>query len=310
MSNYLVTGVAGFIGSNIAQEILDNGNQVIGIDSFNSTLYDNNTKVARLDKLQKYDNFSFLKGSILEIDLDKILDGVDYVINEAGLPGQLVSWEKTSEYFEANTFAAHKLYEYSIKNNIKVFIQASTSSVYGIEAVGLENQYLRPASPYGVTKLAAENLIQALSSRGSTKTIILRYFSVYGPGQRPDMGIYKFIESIKESKSINIYGDGEQTRDFTYVSDIVNATLMAIISGQNNEIYNVSGGETISINKLVELIGQILNVNIKVNKLERPIGDQLNTRADTSKLRNHMSWSPKIDLELGLFNQLKWQGLI
>ena len=310
MSKYLVTGVAGFIGSNIAQEILDNGNQVIGIDSFNSILYENNSKVARLDKLQKYEEFSFLKGNILDIDLDKILDGVDYVINEAGLPGQLVSWEKINEYFEANTFAAHKLYEHSVKNNIKVFIQASTSSVYGSEAVGLENQYLRPASPYGVTKLAAENLIQALSSKGSTKTIILRYFSVYGPGQRPDMGIYKFIESIKEQKPINVYGDGEQTRDFTYVSDIVNATLSAIVSGKNNEIYNVSGGETISVNSLVELISKIAKVNVKVNKLERPRGDQLNTRADTSKLRNHMSWSPKVSLELGLLNQIKWQGLV
>jgi nucleoside-diphosphate-sugar epimerase len=310
VSKYLLTGVAGFIGSNIAQEILDNGNQVIGIDSFNSILYDNNIKVARLDKLQKYENFSFLKGNILEIDLDKILDGVDYVINEAGLPGQLVSWEKINEYFEANTFAAHKLYEHSIKNNIKVFIQASTSSVYGSEAVGVENQYLRPASPYGVTKLAAENLIQALSYRGTTKTIILRYFSVYGPGQRPDMGIYKFIESIKEQKPINIYGDGEQTRDFTFVSDIVNATLSAIASGKNNEIYNVSGGETISVNSLVELISRIAKVNIIVNKLDRPRGDQLNTRADTSKLRNHMAWSPKVGLELGLFNQIKWQGLV
>ena len=229
MSKFLVTGVAGFIGSRIASQLLDDNHVVIGIDSFNEILYKNDFKESQILGLKKRSNFTFIKENILNVNLDSILSGVDYVINEAGLPGQLVSWEKIEDYFESNTIATSKLYEACVRNEIKSFVQASTSSVYGLSAIGKENQILNPKSPYGVTKLAAEHLINALNTIKSPRTVILRYFSVYGPGQRPDMGIYKFIQSIKTGKIINIYGDGDQRRDFTCVSDVARARSLGCL---------------------------------------------------------------------------------
>lgn len=308
MSNYLVTGVAGFIGSHITQELLSKGNNVIGIDNFNPVLYGNLQKKNRLKVLLSNKNFNFIEDNLAEMELDLILSRIDFIINEAGLPGQHKSWNKISEYFNANTIATARLFEAASRSNVKGFLQASTSSVYGNNAIGKENQILNPASPYGVSKLAAENLIKAMAPYSSMKTVILRYFSVYGPSQRPDMGMFKFFEAIREGKPITVYGDGEQTRDFTYVSDVVNATILSLEQGLDGEIYNVSGGQQISINKLLELLEKITNKKIEVMYVDRPKGDQLNTQADTSKIRKYISWRPQISLEEGLRMQYLWHN--
>ena len=308
MSNYLITGVAGFIGSHVAQELLVKGNNVLGIDNFNPVLYGDLQKRNRLKDLLPHKNFNFIEGNLFDMELDSILSKIDFIINEAGLPGQHKSWNQVSEYFNANTIATARLFEVASRSNVKGFLQASTSSVYGNNAIGKEDQSLNPASPYGVSKLAAENLIKAMSSYSSMKTVILRYFSVYGPSQRPDMGMFKFFEAIREGQPINVYGDGEQTRDFTYISDVVNATILSLEQGLDGEIYNVSGGQQISINKLMELLEKITNKKIEVIKVDRPKGDQLNTQADTSKIRKYISWRPEIALEEGLKEQYIWHN--
>jgi UDP-glucose 4-epimerase len=308
MSNYLVTGVAGFIGSHVAQKLLVTGNKVLGIDNFNPVLYGDLQKKDRLKDLLPNKNFKFIEDDLLDMELDLILSKIDFIINEAGLPGQHKSWNQISEYFNANTIATARLFDAASRSNVKGFLQASTSSVYGNNAIGIEDQSLNPASPYGVSKLAAENLIKAMTPYSSMKTVILRYFSVYGPSQRPDMGMFKFFEAIREGKPINVYGDGEQTRDFTYVSDVVNATILSLEQGLDGEIYNVSGGQQISINKLIELLEKTTNKKIEVIKVDRPKGDQLNTQADTSKIRKYISWKPEIALEEGLRKQYFWHN--
>ncbi len=308
MSKFLVTGVAGFIGSEIATQLLKKGHQVIGIDSFNEILYKNHHRINRIQELIKNRNFDLMKENILKINLDEILKGVDIVINEAGLPGQIISWDKIEEYFESNAISAYRLFDFRQRNGVKCFIQASTSCVYGVNAIGIENQNLRPISPYGVSKLAGENLLFAVKNNNSgTKLIVMRYFSVYGPRQRPDMGIYKFIKCIMEDQPISIYGDGEQTRDFTFISDAAQASILAAEYGYDGEIYNVAGGMKISVNLLLEKLKIIANKEIKLNYVDKVLGDQENTDADTSKIRRHLNWAPEVTLDQGLMLQYNWQ---
>ena len=306
MSKFLVTGVAGFIGSEVASQLLDMNHEVLGIDSFNTLLYDNLNKEKRIQRICNRNNFSLLKGNIMNIDLDHVLNGVDHVVNEAGLPGQLNSWQHIEEYFESNTFAAGKLFEAALRNNVKSFIQASTSSVYGSNAVGKEDQKLNPSSPYGISKLAAEHLINLLNTGTNIRTVILRYFSVYGPGQRPDMGIFKFIESIKKGLPVKVYGDGKQSRDFTYVGDVARATISAIEQGAAGETYNISGGQQISVIELLKTLEELMNLPVKIEYVAKPKGDQQLTFADTTKSKKDLSWIPKVTFKQGLAEQVKW----
>ncbi len=306
MSKFLVTGVAGFIGSEIASQLLEMNHEVLGIDSFNQLLYDNSIREKRLKRISDKKNFSLLKGNIMNLDLDHILEDVEHVVNEAGLPGQLNSWQHIEEYFESNTFATGKLYEAALRSDVKSFVQASTSSVYGSNAVGKEDQKLTPASPYGISKLAAEHLINLLNSGTNTRTIILRYFSVYGPGQRPDMGIFKFIDSIKKGLPVNVYGDGKQSRDFTYVGDVARATICAITQGVSGETYNISGGQQISVIELLKTLEELMDLPVKINYVAKPKGDQQSTYADTTKSKNDLSWVPRLTFKQGLAEQIKW----
>jgi UDP-glucuronate 4-epimerase len=307
MSKYLVTGAAGFIGSEVVYQLLNNNHVVIGVDSFNEILYPNVYREKRIGRLLEKQNFSLIKENLMSINLDLLLEGVDHVINLAGLPGQLKSWDRIPEYFESNTFSAFKLYDACLRNGVDTFVQASTSSVYGLNAIGDEKSALHPASPYGVSKLATEKLINALSVNSKIKTIILRYFSVYGPGQRPDMGIFNFIQAIISKHKINIYGDGEQTRDLTFVIDAARATILAIENGIDGGVYNISGGEQISLNNLLKILEKISKSETIINYVERPRGDQVNTLADTSKARGELKWTPQVTLQQGLHEQYIWQ---
>ena len=303
--NILVTGCSGFIGSHLSSELIRRNYTVIGIDNLNDVLYSSELKISRLLKLKKLSNFEFFEDDLLNFDFSKITKNLDYVINLAALPGQSLSWSKFDTYIDYNIKTTHKLLQFSIDKNIKKFVQASTSSVYGSLAVGDENTPTNPVSPYGISKLASEKLIYTFNKYFNIDYIILRYFSVYGPSQRPDMAISKFIESMKKNEKIFIHGNGEQVRDFTYVDDVVNATISAIESGCKNEIFNVSGGSQSSLINLVKMLQKLLESNSELIFTDRPIGDQDKTSADISKAQNLLNYYPKFNLDQGLRKQIQ-----
>lgn len=209
---------------------------------YSSTLKQNRLKYLAHNGLKKFYELDLSKN-----DFDNILDGANYVFNLAALPGQVLSWSIFDKYVAANILATQRLIEGCIRHGVKKIIHASTSSVYGKNALGIENQELNPISPYGLTKLAAENLIKAYSQFSNLDHVILRLFSVYGPWQRPDMAISRFIEQISTGQKVFIHGDGSQSRDVTYVGDVVRAFNLSIDDKTNGRTFDIASGKTYSI---------------------------------------------------------------
>jgi UDP-glucuronate 4-epimerase len=300
-----VTGSGGFIGSRVARRLCEDGHDVVGVDNFSEVLYPSNQKLLRIDKLKKKRNFTFHECDIASVELIDLLDGVEVIINEAGLPGQSKSWSNFEAYANANLVGVNNLINVGTKLNIRKFIQASTSSVYGKTAVGAETAPLSPYSPYGVTKLAAEQLLLAYFQNNDFPVTILRYFSVYGPGQRPDMAISKFLTALIDDKPIYIYGDGTQLRDITYVDDVVNATISAIDNGRNGEVYNISGGHQVSLMEILEECQKISGKEAITIRADRPQGDQEQTFSDSTKAHSELEFSPLTSLNEGIKLQLE-----
>jgi UDP-glucuronate 4-epimerase len=303
-SSVLVTGCAGFIGHNLVQKLISDGNIVFGLDNLNSILYSSEKKQKNLHKIIDLPNFKFIEFNLLDGDFNKLDLGIEIVINLAALPGQALSWLRFDDYIDNNIKTLHNLIKYSIDTNVKRIVHASTSSVYGHLAVGDENSLTNPVSPYGITKLASEKLLIAYNKYFGLDFNILRFFSVYGPGQRPDMAISKFIDKIKNSQMIEIHGKGEQIRDFTFVSDAVQATINAMNSESKNEIFNISGGGQCSLNELIQKLEKILGKKATSSFVERPIGDQDQTFADITKANQMLSYHPKFSLDEGLNLQI------
>lgn len=307
-SNVLVTGCAGFIGHNLVQKLIIDGYTVVGVDNLNNILYSSEKKRENLKKIIELPNFKFIEFDLLNQNLDKLDIEPTFVINLAALPGQALSWKRFDDYLDNNVKTLHNLIEFSIKKNVKRIVHASSSSVYGHMAIGDENSSTNPVSPYGITKLASEKLLIAYNKYFGLEFNTLRYFSVYGPGQRPDMAISKFIHKIKNSQKIEIHGKGEQIRDFTFVSDAVQATISAMNSDSKNEIFNISGGGQCSLNELIHKIENILNIKSISDFVERPIGDQDRTFANITKAKKMLSYYPKISLDDGLRLQINEQN--
>ncbi len=308
---YLISGAAGFIGWNLSKNLLGRGDEVIGVDNMNSVLYSSAQKRSNLETLMKHPNFKFFEMDISDKTSYSVINQVfpEIVINEAGLPGQSVSWSNVDAYLKANVLGASTLAEWAVdRGGVRKFVQASTSSVYGDLAIGTEDEAYNPSSPYGVTKAAAEMMLKLVFSGSEVSYSVVRYFSVYGPGQRPDMGIYKFIDAGLHHRVLEIYGDGTQSRDFTYIDDAVAATITVAESGENGKIYNVSGGNSITINKLLEIL-EIELGELNIVFKDQPRGDQLHTKADTSRLRQELGWSSEIDCLRGVKNQIAWQRM-
>lgn len=303
--NVLVTGCSGFIGSHLTRELTKRNYNVVGIDNLNNILYSSSLKINRLKKLKKLKNFEFFEDNLLTFDFNKIPINIDFVINLAALPGQSLSWSLFDTYIDYNIKSTHKILQFTAEKKIKKFVQASTSSVYGNLAVGDETTSTNPVSPYGISKLASEKLIYTFNKYFEIDYIILRYFSVYGPSQRPDMAISKFIESMIKNEKIFIHGNGEQVRDFTYVDDIVSATISAIETKCKNEIFNISGGSQCSLIELINKIKKLLDSKSEFVFTERPIGDQDRTSADITKAQSLLNYFPKVDLEEGLQKQIQ-----
>lgn len=302
----LVTGAAGFIGSHLCERLLDLGNQVVGLDAF-IPYYPRGWKEANLAHYADHPNFAFHEIDLRADPLSEVVDGVEVVFHLAANAGLVMSWTQFDLYNTCNLVATQRLLE-ALQANTQIsrFVYASTSSVYGRYASGDEHLPTRPCSPYGVTKLAGENLCRAFAEEKGLPLAILRYFSVYGPRQRPDMGYHKFIDSLLDSRPITVYGDGQQTRGNTYITDCIDATV-SMIHAPVGEIYNVGGGENASVWDILQILERLTGRRAQIKMEKARDGDQRHTGADTGKLMRHLGWMPKVKLEEGLSNQLEWQ---
>jgi len=306
--NCLVTGAAGFIGSHLAEALVDDGYRVVGVDAF-VDLYSRAMKKANLARLSYMPAFQLIEADLRTADLVTMLQGTDYVFHLAAQPGVRTSWgDNFSMYVEHNVLATQRLLEAAKKCRVQRVIYSSSSSVYGNtpDLPAKEESQLLPISPYGVTKLAGEHLCHLYTTEQGLSTISLRYFSVYGPRQRPDMGFHKFIRAFLLDEPITIYGNGEQSRDFTYVGDIVNANLAAMQQGRSGASYNLGGGNHITINEVLHLLECITRKNGHIQYLPHQPGDANHTVADTTAACMELGFEPAHTMLDGLRNEVNW----
>lgn len=304
----VVTGAAGFIGSQLVQRLLTDGHEVKGIDCF-TDYYPKWIKEKNILPLARFGKFSFFDKDINQIDLSSILEDTDYVFHLSAQAGVRSSWGQSfSIYTYNNIEATQRLLEASKKSSIQRFIYASSSSVYGLcpDLPWKETSPLIPYSPYGVSKLAAEHLCSLYHRNYEIPTISLRFFTVYGPGQRPDMAFHKFFKSIAEDRPLTVYGDGRQTRDFTYVKDVVEACISSMDKGDNGETYNIGGGSRKFLNDLIPLFEDICHRHVAVVRENIKKGDVPHTAADIEKAKKHLHYSPVTGLRVGLAAQWNW----
>jgi UDP-glucuronate 4-epimerase len=305
----LVTGCSGFVGSTLTDSLLADGHEVLGVD----VLLDNypwGVKLANLESARDYDAFDFLPLDLAEAELEPLLEGCDVVFHLAAEPGVRTSWgARFSSYERNNVLATQRLLEAVKPTPEKRVVYASSSSIYG-DAERLptpEDTRPQPFSPYGVTKLAAEHLCSLYHGNFGVATVSLRYFSVYGPRQRPDMAFNRFCRAALAGESLTVFGDGEQTRDFTYVGDVVAATRAAAFSpSAPGRIYNVGGGSRVSVNEALGLIASFSEQPLDVVYMESERGDVRDTGADTARARRDLGFDPETSIEEGLCAEFEW----
>ncbi len=303
---YLVTGAAGFIGSSLCDSLLADGHHVRGLDAF-IPYYPAQYKHRNIASALKHPNFQFTEVDLRRDPMDKHFEGVDVVYHLAAMPGLVASWTDFDLYMTCNVQATQRLLEAARKHKqLKRFVYASTSSVYGKFASGDEGLPTKPVSPYGVTKLAGENLGRAYLDSFDLPLVVLRFFSVYGPRQRPDMAYHKFMKALIQDEGITIFGDGQQVRGNTFIGDCVNATKLAA-NAPVGEVYNIGGGEMASVYDILKKIEAIAGRKFKIRVEAARAGDQRHTFADTTKLRKQLNWEPQTTLDEGLALQYEWQ---
>ena len=304
----VVTGAAGFIGSHLSSALLDSGAEVTGIDCF-TDYYPRALKDANLGTLQGRVGFQFVEGALQDMDLAPVLSGATHVFHLAAQAGVRKSWGRDFDvYTRNNVEATQRLLEAMVGTPIQKYVYASSSSVYGdhVPLPMREDAYLQPLSPYGVSKLAAEHLGHLYWANHGVPAVALRYFTVYGPRQRPDMGFQRFLTAVRDGKPITVYGDGEQTRDFTFVSDIVAANLAAADRGRPGSVYNIGGGSRVTLNHVLDLIRTVTGKPVAVQREPEQKGDMRHTYADTSAARRDLDFNPRVGLEQGLDQQYRW----
>lgn len=304
----LVTGVAGFIGSHLAGALLDKGATVHGVDSF-TDYYARALKERNLDENARRQGFRFTETALQDTDLPALLDGVTHVFHLAAQAGVRKSWGRDFRtYTDNNVEATQKLLEACVGRPLHRFVHASSSSVYGDRAAipMKEDALPQPVSPYGVTKMAAEQLGYLYHVNYGVPAVAMRYFTVYGPRQRPDMAFNRFIRAALDDRPITLYGDGEQTRDFTFVADAVSATIAAGERGVPGTAYNIGGGSRVSMNQVLRIIEGIAGHPLKVNREDAQKGDMRDTYADTSLARRDLGFAPTVSLEDGIRAEYRW----
>ncbi len=313
----VVTGCAGFIGSTVTEAVLGLGCQVVGIDVL-TDYYDPAQKREHLAGFIDHEAFTFLERNLLDVDAVELLTGAVACFHLAAQAGVRASWGSYfTEYLDANVQSTQRLLEAckdpAVSENLVRFVYSSSSSVYGDqpELPVTETALPNPRSPYGVTKMAGEHLCVLYSSNFSVPTSSLRYFTVYGPRQRPDMAFRKFIEAALDGRPFNVYGDGSQTRDFTYVADAVRANLLAVTPTTTCEVFNVGGGARISLREALDLLQKILSAEVDGQQPqliyeEMALGDVRDTFADRTRVEQVIGYRPTIDFETGLTREVRW----
>ncbi len=298
---YVVTGAAGFIGSHLAEALLAAGHDVLGIDSFTDYY----------DPALKERNASRIDVRRLDLARDELdLAGWDGVFHLAGQPGVRSFGDVFPLYVERNVLASQRVFEAAAGAGARV-VFASSSSVYG-EAERYptpEETPPRPLSPYGITKLACEHLARASGKSLGLDAVVLRYFNAYGPRQRPDMAFPRIFEALLGGRSFTLFGDGEQSRSFTYVGDVVAASMIAMERAEPGSVYNVGGGQEATMNETIEMLERISGRPLEVERTEAVAGDQRRTKADTARIREDLGWEPSTSLEEGLRAQWEWTAV-
>jgi len=304
----LVTGAAGFIGSHLTSGLLDGGAEVIGLDCF-TDYYPRPIKEVNLDVNRHRERFRFIESRVQDVELESVLEGVTHVFHLAAQAGVRKSWGRDFRiYTENNVEASQQLLESCVGRPLQRFVYASSSSLYGdnVTIPMREDALPQPVSPYGVTKLAAEQLCYLYHVNHGVPTTSLRYFTVYGPRQRPDMAFNRFIRAALDGQPITLYGDGEQTRDFTFVTDAVAATMAAGDRGRPGRAYNVGGGSRVSVNHVLEIIAGLAGRPLDVRREPSQKGDMRDTYADTSLARADLGFAPKVSLAEGIEAEYRW----
>ena len=303
-----MTGAAGFIGSHLVESLLADGHEVTGVDSF-TDYYPRPAKERNLAAARDRRAFRLVEGRVQDLDLAPLLDGAAEVYHLAAQAGVRASWGRDFEiYTDNNVLATQRLLEAAAAARVPRLVYASSSSVYG-DAAALplrEDAACRPVSPYGVTKLAAEHLAGLYHANHAVPAVSLRYFTVYGPRQRPDMAFHRFLKAARDGSAIQLYGDGRQTRDFTFVADIVSATRAAAVSGRPGAVYNVGGGERVALNDVIARIEAVTGRRLAVERGEAQKGDMRDTFADTTAAARDLGFRSTVTLDEGLAREWDW----
>ena len=307
MAHALVTGAAGFIGSSLTERLLELGVQVTGVDMF-TDYYDPALKRRNLERAMRHPGFKLLELDLGEADLSALPD-VNAVYHQAAQPGVRASWgAEFAIYTHHNVLATQRLLERYRRTPPERFVYASSSSVYGdAEKYPTDEDLLpRPFSPYGVTKLAAEHLVLLYGRNFGVPVAALRYFTVYGPRQRPDMAFHRFCRSMLRGEPIAVYGDGKQSRDFTFIADAVEANVRAWKNAPERGVYNVGGGSQVEVLEAIAILEQALGVKANIDFQPLPPGDPRRTRADVSRIQADFGFTPSTPIEQGLAAEAEW----
>lgn len=305
----VVTGAAGFIGSHLSERLLADGHQVVGVDSF-ADYYERAGKERNLEAVRAHPNFTFEELDLVDGgDLSRILKGARVVYHLAGQPGVRPSWGgQFDRYVRDNILATQRLLEFLKDHPIDRLVFAGSSSVYG-DAQRFptrESAVPRPVSPYGVTKLAAEHLTLLYTRNFGVPAVSVRYFTVYGPRQRPDMAFSRFMRALADREAIEVFGDGEQTREFTYVSDAVEGTVRAATADVVGQVFNLGGGSRVTINRVLATLEDISRLKVRRQNLPAAPGDPRHTGASINLARQRLGWEPRVSLREGLTRQWHW----
>jgi UDP-glucose 4-epimerase len=303
----VVTGAAGFLGSHLCETLLSRGHSVLGIDCF-SDYYPRTLKEANVAGLRRSPSFRLLEVDLAAASLESLLDGVDVVFHLAAQPGVRRSFgHGFGAYLHHNVQATQRLLQAAAGRDLRAFVYASSSSVYGDQQVypAREDAPLRPVSPYGATKVITEQLAGAFWRSAGVPVVGLRYFTVYGPRQRPDMAFSRFLARALASRPLSVLGDGRQVREFTYVGDVVRATVAAAERGERGSVYNVGGGEPVALLDVITLMKELLDRPIAIEHMEAGPGDPRRTEADVTRAARDLDYRPATTLAEGLAFQIE-----
>lgn len=306
----LVTGGAGFIATNTVEELVRRGWTVRLVDCL-TDYYDLGQKRSNLHLSSMSNEVEFLQMNLATDDLEPALSGVTHILHLAAQPGVRASWERFDEYVTNNILATKRLLDAAVQSGVARLVYASSSSVYGDapEYPTTEGAPLRPRSPYGVTKLAAEQLCIAYSENHNLSTVSLRYFTVYGPRQRPDMATFRLIEAARNGTSFPLYGDGQQIRDFTFVSDVARANAAALVADvAPGSVYNIAGGDSCSMLQLIETVQDVVGKPIRLDRYAKQAGDVIRTGGGTAKAALELGWEATTTVREGVSAQAHWHS--